>query len=148
MKRAYSKERIDVKHLLLTLLLIVTVVPPLAYAHHSMAMFDASKTVSLEGTVKSFKWTSPHAFIEVTVPYKSGPIDWSVEMGGGGVTTLLQAGWTPTTIKFGDKVTVTCHPLRNGDAGCNFQTLTLPDGKVMTLGGGGGAGAGANNANP
>ena len=114
-------------------LLIAVAVVPVAEAHHSMAMFDASKSVALEGTVKSFKWTSPHAFIEVTVQYKSGPIDWTVEMGGGGVSTLLQAGWTPTTIKYGDHVKIECHPMRNGTAGCNFQTLTLPDGKVMTL---------------
>jgi len=133
------------KNTFLIFLLVVVVGAPAAYAHHSMAMFDASKSVTIEGTVKSFKWTSPHAFIEVTVPYKSGPVDWSVEMGGGGVTTLLQAGWTPTTVKFGDKVKVTCHPLRNGDAGCNFQTVTLPDGKVMRLGAGAGGG---NDANP
>ena len=122
------------KYPLVMCLLVVGLATPLAYAHHSMAMFDASKTVSLEGTVKSFRWTSPHAFIEVTVPYKSGPIDWSIEMGGGGVSTLLRAGWTPTTIQPGDKVIMKCHPLRNGNAGGNFVSLTLPDGKVMTLG--------------
>jgi hypothetical protein len=129
-----DKEITDVKCSLLVLLTIVIAATPVAYAHHSMAMFDAGKTVTLEGTVKSFKWTSPHAFIEVTVPYKEGPIDWSIEMGGGGVSTLLRAGWTPTTIKFGDKVIMKCHPLRNGNAGGNFVSLTLPDGKIMTLG--------------
>ena len=114
-------------------LMMVLSAVPAAYAHHSMAMFDASKTVTLEGTVKSLKWSSPHAFIELTVPYKSGPIDWTIEMGGGGVSTLLRAGWTPTTIKFGDKVVIKCHPLRNGNAGGNFVSLTLSDGKVMTL---------------
>ena len=122
------------KYSYLMCLLMVVVAVPAAYAHHSMAMFDASKTVTLEGTVKSLKWSSPHAFIELTVPYKAGPIDWSIEMGGGGVSTLLRAGWTPTTIKSGDKVVVKCHPLRNGNAGGNFVSLTLPDGKVMTLG--------------
>jgi hypothetical protein len=107
---------------------------PVAYAHHSMAMFDAGKTATIEGTVKSFRWVSPHAFIDLTVDYKSGPIDWSIEMGGGGVSTLLRAGWTPTTIKPGDMVTIKCHPLRNGNAGGNFVSLTLPDGKIMTLG--------------
>jgi len=139
------------KRSLLMFALAAVVTAPVAYAHHSMAMFDATKSVTIVGTVKSFKWTSPHSFIELTVPYKAGPIDWSIEMGGGGVSTLLQAGWSPTTIKFGDKVTVTCHPLRNGDAGCNFQSLTLPDGKVMRLGAGAGGGNPTNanpNANP
>ena len=104
---------------------------PAAEAHHSMAMFDETKTVTLVGTVKSFRWTSPHALIEITVRYKTGPIDWTVEMGN--VSGLLQAGWTPTTIKFGDAVKIDCHPLRNGMAGCNFKSLTLPDGKVMGM---------------
>lgn len=121
------------KRALLLTLLVAALVVPAAKAHHSMAMFDGSKTVTLDGTVKAFKWTSPHSFIIVTVDYKSGPIDWTVEMGGGGVSTLLQAGWTPTTIKYGDKVKIDCHPMRNGTAGCNFQSLTMPDGKVMTL---------------
>jgi hypothetical protein len=125
-----------VKYSFLVLVAIAMVAMPVAYAHHSMAMFDRDKTVTLEGTVKSFKWTSPHAFIEVTVLYKEGPIDWAIEMGGGGVSTLLRAGWTPETIKFGDKVSMKCHPLRNGNAGGNFVSLTLPDGKVMTLGAG------------
>ena len=91
---------------------------PMAYAHHSMAMFDGAKTVTLVGTVKSFRWSSPHAFIEITVPYKSGPIDWNIEMGGGGVSSLLRAGWTPETIKFGDKVKIVGHDvgvIENGD---------------------------------
>lgn len=136
--RGFNRETFHVKYSLSLLLSIFLVAAPAAFAHHSMAMFDASKTATLEGTVKSFKWTSPHAFIEVTVPYKSGPVDWSIEMGGGGVSTLLRAGWTPTTIKPGDKVIMKCHPLRNGNAGGNFVSLTLPDGKVMTLGAGGG----------
>ena len=56
---------------------------------------------------------------------------WQVS--GTRVSTLLRAGWTPTTIKYGDKVKMSVHPLRNGDAGGNFISLTLPDGKVMTL---------------
>jgi hypothetical protein len=110
----------------------MSVLSPAVYAHHSMAMFDAAKTVTIEGSVKTFRWVSPHPLMELTVPYKAGPIDWTIEVSS--LSTLLRAGWTPTTVKFGDRVKVICHPLRNGDAGCNFQSLTFPDGKVMGLG--------------
>lgn len=121
------------KKYITSLLLAATMLAPgrIAEAHHSMAMFDATKTITLIGNIKSFRWTSPHALIEITVQYKTGPIDWTVEMGN--ISGLMQAGWTPTTIKFGDPVKIDCHPLRSGLAGCNFQSLTLPDGKVMTL---------------
>jgi Family of unknown function (DUF6152) len=121
------------KHSLLAFLMSVVTAVPVVYAHHSMAMFDNTKEVTLDGTVKSFRWTSPHSFIELTVLYKTGPVDWTIEMGGGGVNTLRRAGWTPETLKFGDKVTIVVHPLRNGRAGGNFRSLTFPDGKVMTL---------------
>jgi hypothetical protein len=121
------------------IVLAVLAAAPGAFAHHSTAMFDATMTTTIEGTVKTFKRTSPHSTIVLTVPYKSGPVDWTIELGGGGVSTLLQAGWTPTTVKFGDKVSIACHPLRNGDAGCNFQSMTLADGKVLGLGPGGSA---------
>ena len=116
-------------------LVVIVLTGSITYAHHSMAMFESEKTVTLDGTVKYFKWVSPHAFIGLTVPYKSGPIDWTVEMGGGGVTTLIRGGWSPETIKFGDKVTIVCRPMKNGTAGCNFVQMTLPDGKVMKIGG-------------
>src|SRR5579862_4438476 len=121
------------RYLLLGVLFVI-VISPMAYAHHSMAMFDGDKTVTLEGTVKYFKWASPHAFIGLTVPYKTGPVDWTIEMGGGGVGTLIRVGWSPETIKFGDKVTIVCHPMKNGTAGGNFVSMTLPDGKVMKIG--------------
>jgi hypothetical protein len=128
---------------LLPLLLTIAISTPIAYAHHSFAMFDPNKKVELEGTVKIFKWSSPHGLIEVTVPYKSGPVDWSIEMGN--VGGLMRGGWKPDTIKPGDKVKFVVHPLRNGNAGGSFISMTLPDGKVMSGGGNGnigGAGAG------
>lgn len=52
-----------------------------ALAHHSFAMFDQSRTVTLEGTVKEFRWTNPHSFIEMLVKNESGAEEqWSIEM--------------------------------------------------------------------
>jgi Family of unknown function (DUF6152) len=52
-----------------------------ALAHHSFTMFDQSKTVTLHGTVKDFRWTNPHVFIQLLV--KGGQRneeEWSIEM--------------------------------------------------------------------
>ena len=43
-----------------------------ALAHHSFAMFDRDKEVTLVGTVREFQWTNPHAFIEMDVPDAKG----------------------------------------------------------------------------
>jgi hypothetical protein len=102
-----------------------------ALAHHSFAMFDRDKEVTLIGTVREFQWTNPHAFIEVDVPAdKSGAAEkWSVEMNS--PNNLTRQGWKSSMLKAGDKVSVTINPLRDGKKGGLFVSVVLPDGKVI-----------------
>ena len=100
-----------------------------AGAHHSYAMFDMTKTVSFEGTVKDFQWTNPHAWIEVIVSTPDGPKQYSVE--GNNLRVLANAGWKFNTLKPGDKVTIEMHPLRDGRPGGSLATATLPDGRKL-----------------
>ena len=101
-----------------------------AFAHHSFAMFDADKTVELEGTVKEFQWTNPHSWLQVVVVDDTGKeTEWSLEMGSPG--GLAREGWRPRTVVPGDKVTVSIHPLKDGSAGGQLLATTLPDGTVM-----------------
>jgi hypothetical protein len=104
-----------------------------ALAHHSFAMFDRSKQVSVVGTVKEFQFTNPHSWIQLTVTPASGPQEeWAIE--GLSPNVLARAGWKRNTLKTGDKVTVLINPLRDGSHGGNLITVTLPDG--TTMGGG------------
>jgi hypothetical protein len=103
---------------------------PLAAAHHSGAMFDDSKSVTLTGTVKLFQWTNPHCWIQMQVPDKSGgSVEWSVELGA--PFELFRTGMRPTTLKPGDKITVVVHPLRDGSRAGLFVSATDPDGKPL-----------------
>ena len=97
-----------------------------AQAHHSFAMFDQNKQVTVNGTVKEFQWTNPHAFIELMDT--SGKV-WSVELNS--PNNLIRQGWKRTAMKAGDKVTVVLNPLRDGTLGGLFNAVTLPDGKVL-----------------
>ncbi len=97
-----------------------------ASAHHSFAMFDQNKQVSIAGTVKTFQWTNPHAFIELEAP--DGKV-WSVELNS--PNNLVRQGWKRTALKPGDKVTVVLNPLRSGQAGGLFDAVTLPNGQVL-----------------
>jgi len=100
-------------------------------AHHSYAMFDRDKTVALVGTVKEFKWSNPHAWMEVYVPNDKGGTDmWGVEMNS--PNNLARMGWKSTIVKPGDKVTVVIHPLRSGEKGGSFMSLTLPNGQTLS----------------
>jgi len=53
-----------------------------AQAHHAFARFDPDREVTLEGTVREFQWTSPHAWIMLTVDRKGRPQEWAIEMNG------------------------------------------------------------------
>jgi hypothetical protein len=100
-------------------------------AHHSMAGFDRTKTVSLEGTVVQFKWANPHSWIEIDVPDATGKVvRWNVEMTA--PAFLAKAGWKSTSLKPGDKVTVVGNPLINGDPGAIFVSVKLADGQELT----------------
>ncbi|HWJ70512.1 MAG TPA: DUF6152 family protein [Sphingobium sp.] len=101
-----------------------------AGAHHSFAMFDQTKTVALKGEVVEFQWTNPHAWIELDVPNAKGVKErWGVELNS--PNNLTRQGWRRSTLKAGDKVTITISPLRNGKKGGLFNTIVLPDGKVL-----------------
>ena len=101
-----------------------------AFAHHSFAMFDAEKKVTLEGTVKEFQWTNPHSWILMTVNNAQGQAEqWAIEMGG--PSGLARQGWVPKTLTPGMKVKTVIHPLRDGTAGGQFMAITLPDGTEM-----------------
>ncbi|HEU4626675.1 MAG TPA: DUF6152 family protein [Steroidobacteraceae bacterium] len=101
-----------------------------AFAHHSFAMFDRDKEVTLVGTVREFQWTNPHAFIEMDVPDDSGTIQkWSIELNS--PNNLTRQGWKSSMLKPGDKISVTMNPLRDGKKGGLFVSVVLPDGKVI-----------------
>jgi hypothetical protein len=105
-----------------------------AWAHHSFAMFDLDKEVTLEGAVKDVQWANPHVWLEVDVADgNGGTTKWSFEMGTTGM--LTRAGWKSSTLKAGDRIKVVCNPLRSGDPSGRLVTVTLRDGRVLGPGG-------------
>jgi hypothetical protein len=101
-----------------------------AFAHHSFAMFDMAKKVTLKGVVKEFQWTNPHAWLEIDVPNDAGGVDmWGVEFNS--PNNLTRQGWKRTMMKPGDKVTITVSPLRDGRKGGLFYEIVLADGTLM-----------------
>jgi Family of unknown function (DUF6152) len=101
-----------------------------AGAHHSTAMFDMQKSVTLSGTIKDFQWTNPHTWIVFDVPNGSGGVDeYGIE--GMSPNYLARNGWDKHTLSTGDKVELVIHPLKDGRKGGFNVSVKLPDGKVM-----------------
>jgi len=115
------------RHAVSSTLLLAAIAP--VHAHHSGAMFDAQKTLTLQGTVKAFQWSNPHCWIQLLVPKDGGTEEWSVEMGS--TTELYRSGWRPRTLQAGEKLTVVVHPMRDGSPGAQFLSATGPDGAPL-----------------
>lgn len=82
-----------------------------ASAHHSPAMFDQTQRVTLQGTVRKFKWSNPHAYVQLLVTDASGQqVEWTIEAAA--PPYLEVHGWKPSTLKPGDEVTMVVAPLR------------------------------------
>lgn len=101
-------------------------------AHHSFAMFDAEKTITLNGMVKELEWTNPHMWLYVMAPDQGGKIqEYPLEMQGPGQS--VKNGWKQDSVKPGDKVTVEMHPLKTGARGGQLMTVVLPSGQKLNV---------------
>ncbi len=92
----------------------------ISYAHHSTAIYDSEKPIELQGKVIEWKFTNPHCVIVLEVAGADGSIQrWLLE--GGNTSGIFRQGWTPMTLKPGDRIVLTVRPLRSGAFGGNFS---------------------------
>jgi hypothetical protein len=98
----------------LALALALLAVPGAALAHHSFAaFFDPSKTVTIKGKVTAFRFTNPHGTIVLDVAGSDGkPHEWRVETNA--PVVLVRRGWSRSTLKPGDTITIEGWPSRDG----------------------------------
>jgi hypothetical protein len=100
-----------------------------AAAHHSFAMFDRTKTIVIDGTVKEFQFTNPHSWLEIDTVEAGAAKHWSFEMNN--LVGLRRVGWRAKTLQPGDKVKVTMHPMRDGTSAGQLMSVTLPGGQIF-----------------
>ena len=120
----------NLKVVSLTAIAVAALTAP-AFAHHSFAMFDAEQTITFQGTVKEFEWRNPHAWLRVMVnDEKSGkPVLWALELSS--PARLVTMGMRSDSVKEGDNVSVTFHPMKDGTRGGQFIQAVLPNGKQV-----------------
>lgn len=113
-------------------LLVAFSTPPAAQAHHSFAMYDSTRAITLKGAIKNVMWSNPHVVIWLEgAPITGGaPGLWTIELTSPG--NLSRIGWTRASLKPGDAVEMQITPLRNGEQGGAFKTAKiLATGKVL-----------------
>ena len=100
-----------------------------ALSHHSDAMYDHAKQVSVSGTVTEFGFRNPHVFLYVDVKGENGEmVNYWIEMSN--LNNMVRRGIGKATFKPGDKVTVNLHPLKDGRPGGSYITIVAADGKL------------------
>ena len=108
-----------------------------AFAHHSFAMFDYNKEITITGSVKELQWTNPHIHLLVNAPDAKGVMaEFDIE--GGTPGNLRRQGWARDVVKPGDKISVVIRPLKNGDNGGQLISAKRGDGTAIGGQGGGG----------
>jgi len=105
-----------------------------AHAHHSFAAeFEADKTAELSGEVAQVWWNNPHIRYRLQVEVEGGTTeDW--ELQASSITAMQQLGWSPTTIKVGDRLTVSGQVGRNGARKLYVRSIVRPDGSRLVTG--------------
>jgi Family of unknown function (DUF6152) len=99
-----------------------------AQAHHSGAMFEKEKTITVEGVVKEFQYTNPHSWLLVNVTNKNGTVTtWGFEAEG--PSTLQRAGIRPSDFAAGTKLKITGHPMKDGSPAAAWVEAVRADGK-------------------
>jgi hypothetical protein len=110
---------------------MVWLAAPSALAHHPFAEeFDRSQSMTLTGTLTRIDWQNPHVYVYVDVKDPQGKmVNWKVEMGS--PEALTREGWTRTSVKTGDQVTIQAWKAKNNPTLANAESFTLPGGKKM-----------------
>ena len=118
------------RNVLLTTALLMMAVAEAA-AHHSFAVFfDETKSVTVSGSVTAFRFTNPHAIIEITRKTPQGQVEtWRAETNA--VTLLRRRGWTADSLKAGDMVTIDGWPSRDGSHYLRVRRVVRSDGTVL-----------------
>ena len=103
-----------------------------AFAHHSFAVYDHTKTMTVRGTVTKFQWTNPHAYLELDVKQPDGKMKhYSIELTS--INMMQRVGWRSNMIKAGDQVTAVMAPILTGEPIGLGLEVTLADGTKREL---------------
>jgi len=85
------------------------------HAHHSAAIYDSKQIVTVQGSVTRYEWANPHVYIYIEQCTEAGQkIEWKIE--GSPPSILRRLGWSSGTLKAGDSLSVTGHPVRSASS--------------------------------
>jgi hypothetical protein len=110
--------------------LIIVSASTAVLAHHSTAAYDLDRDRVIEGIVEEYHWANPHSWMKVQAQGEDGASTvWNIEFGSPSIS--IRTGWTPTTLKPGDRATFVFKSRKDGEKNGVLAVLILPDGKQL-----------------
>jgi len=102
-----------------------------ADSHHSNVGYEVTKVITVTGVVREFQWVNPHTFVHLVVEDgKGGKVEWAAEGRAPGI--LLRAGWTKSSLKPGEQVTIDMSPAKDGSKTSIIARVTKADGTILS----------------
>jgi len=120
------------KHVRPVLAVLGLVIAGPALSHHSFAMYDNTRSITVKGTVSKWQWTNPHAYLEIDAPGEGGAMTHYV-LEGTSINLMVRAGWRSNMIKVGDKVTAVAAPTKDGKASGLLLEVTFANGETKNM---------------
>lgn len=100
------------------------------FAHHGREAYDPQRMVTMKGTVTAFDFANPHVLLYFDVKDGNGKVvRWVGETGSPNM--MRRGGWTKSSLKPGDPITISGHPARNGSPSMRFLKIVLSDGREL-----------------
>jgi DNA/RNA endonuclease YhcR with UshA esterase domain len=119
----------------LTLLVGLLAIAGVAFAHHGTANYETTKSITVKGSVSDFQFINPHVIIVMDAKDETGKVQkWQGELTS--PNRLSRVGWTKSSIKPGDVITVSGYPTKSGSPEIWIQKVMLSSGEELATGGG------------
>jgi len=123
----------NVLRLFLLFALVFVTTRALSAHHGSRISYDLSRKVTVTGDITKYVWANPHVYFLLDVKDDSGDVvSWGAETYA--PVIMARSGWTATSLKAGDKVTITVFPSKVNAPRGFLEKMVFPDGKVTDLG--------------
>jgi hypothetical protein len=111
------------------------VLASVAFAHHGTANYDTTKSVTVKGPVTDFQFINPHVLIFMDGKDETGKEQkWQGELTS--PNRLSRVGWTKSSLKPGDTITIGGYPTKSGSPEIWIQKVVLASGEELSTGGG------------
>jgi hypothetical protein len=103
-------------------------------AHHGQAGYNTTETVTVSGALSGFQFVNPHSIVSIDVKDDKGETQaWQGELTS--PNHLIRAGWTATSLKPGDQVTMAGYRAKSG-ANSMWITKISVNGEELKMGAG------------